>query len=682
MPAVSLTDLKGVGPKLAEKLAKLGIVDIDTLLFHLPSRYQDRTHTTPMGRVRPEQEVVLEGEIQLADITQGRRRSLLCRISDGSGSIGLRFYYFSAAQQQGFSRGRAIRVYGEVRAGASGLEIYHPECELGRPELAPLAPTLTPVYPTTEGVSQRQLRALIAQALTLSDAAPPQDLLPVTSGDYSLLEALHFLHAPPPDTTLEQLDNGSHPALRRLVMEEMVAHQLALVKRRQQLRSEPALALTRQGLFSQLVANLPFSLTNAQQRVIKEILADIAQPLPMLRLLQGDVGAGKTLVAAAAALSAIESGCQVAIMAPTEILARQHLASFSHWLAPFDITPCWLAGSCGAKQKRDAIARLADGSSPIVIGTHALFQDSVSFARLGLVIIDEQHRFGVQQRLALLGKSPAGFQPHQLVMTATPIPRTLAMSVYGDLDTSLLDELPPGRKPVTTRVLAAARRPELVERLKKIFDEGAQAYWVCTLIEESDLLQARAAEVCCAELREALPQMTIELVHGRMTATEKQAVMQRFKEGAIQLLVATTVIEVGVDVANASCMVIENAERLGLSQLHQLRGRVGRGSRQSVCMLLYEPPLGQQARARLSAMRDSCDGFYLAEEDLRLRGPGEWLGTRQAGELVFRVADLVRDEALLAPAHELAAKLARDCPQHIEPLLARWLKGAEHYADV
>ena len=678
----SLAQLKGVGPKFAEKLARLGIVDLDTLLFHLPLRYQDRTRITLIGTARPEQEVVLEGRVELADVTFGKRRSLLCRISDGSGSISLRFYHFSATQQAGLARGRAIRVYGEVRVGAAGLELYHPEYQLGAPELPPLAPTLTPVYPTTEGISQRQLRALIEQALALADQTPPADLLPADASRFGLLAALHFLHAPPPATAIEALTAGQHPAMERLVLEEMVAHQLALVKRRRQQRRQPAPVCQPKDGFARLTASLPFALTGAQQRVIDEILHDLAKPAPMLRLLQGDVGAGKTLVAAAAALTAMENGAQVAIMAPTEILARQHLMSFSHWLAPFGITPAWLAGSSSAKQKREALAQLESGAARLVIGTHALFQETVAFHRLGLVIIDEQHRFGVAQRLALLGKAPAGTQPHQLVMTATPIPRTLAMSLYGDLDTSELDELPPGRKPVTTRVLAASRRAELVKRLQQIFAEGAQAYWVCTLIEESEQLQAQAAEVCFNELACALPGITIELVHGRLNAREKDARMQRFKSGEVQLLVATTVIEVGVDVPNASCMVIENAERLGLSQLHQLRGRVGRGQRQSVCLLLYQPPLGQLAKARLGAMRDSNDGFFLAEEDLRLRGPGEWLGTRQAGELVFRVADLVRDERLLEPARALAERISREHPEALEPLLARWLKGAESFADV
>lgn len=677
-----LKDLKGVGPKFAEKLARLGIVDLDTLLFHLPLRYQDRTQITPMGSVRPEQEVVLEGTVELADITFGRRRSLLCRISDGTGSVGLRFYYFNAAQQQQLVRGRAIRVFGEVRRGAAGLELYHPEYLLGQPTLPPLSPMLTPVYPATEGVTQRQLRHLIEQALQLADQQPPADLLPPDATRYGLLAALHFLHAPPPETAMGALKEGRHPAMERLTLEEMVAHQLALAGRRDQERAQPAAICIGTGLFAKLQTTLPFALTGAQQRVITEIRADLAKPLPMLRLLQGDVGAGKTLVAAAAALAVIESGHQVAVMAPTELLARQHLESFGKWLAPLDVEVGWLAGSSTAKQKRDVLERLVTGRLKLVIGTHALFQEGVDFADLGLAIIDEQHRFGVQQRLSLLSRGRQEHQPHQLIMTATPIPRTLAMSVYGDLDTSVLDELPPGRKPVETVVLATERRAEVVARLARVLREGAQVYWVCTLIEESDVLEAQAAETTLAELASALPDVVLELVHGRMNAAEKEQRMQRFKRGEARLLVATTVIEVGVDVPNASFMVIENAERLGLSQLHQLRGRVGRGNIQSYCVLLYQSPLGQLAKARLMAMRDSNDGFFLAEEDLRLRGPGEWLGTRQAGELVFRVADLVRDERLLMPARELAQKIRQETPTAIPALLSRWLKGGELYAEV
>lgn len=679
--AGELSALKGVGAKVSEKLQRLGIETLDDLLFHLPSRYLDRSHVTPIGAVALEQDVVLEGHIELADVAFGKRRSLICRISDGTGSISLRFFYFNAAQQRMMERGRAIRVFGEVRLGSSGFEIYHPEYLLGQPDLPPLTPTLTPVYPLTEGITQRQLRDWVRQALAITREHPPRDLLP-SAGHFSLIDALQCLHEPPINTPFDQLVSGEHPALQRLVLEELVAHQLAMLHQRQTQQQIPAFACTRHILFDQLRARLPFALTGAQQRVIHDILADMAQPKPMLRLLQGDVGSGKTLVGAAAACAAMGSGCQVALMAPTEILAKQHFNSFSQWFEPFGITPGWLAGSCTARQRREVLAQLAAGEVSLVIGTHALFQEDVSFARLGLVIIDEQHRFGVQQRLALLSKAPDGMQPHQLVMTATPIPRTLAMSLYGDLDTSVIDELPPGRQPIDTRVLDASRELELIARLDGLLADGAQAYWVCTLIEESELLQAQAAEKRHATLVQQLPDVCIALVHGRMTPAEKEATMQQFKAGDIQLLVATTVIEVGVDVPNASCMVIENAERLGLSQLHQLRGRVGRGSRKSVCLLLYQPPLGETAQRRLSAMRNSSDGFYLAEEDLRLRGPGEWLGTRQAGELVFRVADLVRDEALMNRAKALARQLHEDQPDIANELIARWFRHANVYAGV
>ncbi|MFN3713773.1 MAG: ATP-dependent DNA helicase RecG [Alcanivoracaceae bacterium] len=687
LAATPVTRLKGAGPKVAERLQKLGIDSVEDLLFHLPFRYEDRTCIVPIGALRPEQSAVVEGEVLLADVTFGKRRSLLCKISDGTGTVALRFYHFSAAQKSSLERGARIRVYGEARVGASGLEFYHPEYQVAWSALPPLEKALTPVYPTTEGVSQLLLRKMMREALAVLQQQPPRDLLPESLLNQrrlpSLQQALQKLHAPLPDDPVDLLLTGEHPSVRRLVIEEMVAHQLGMLRRRAGQRAHAAPMFEADGLRQQLLASLPFKLTAAQQRVISEIDADLVIPHPMLRLVQGDVGSGKTLVAACAALSAIASGYQVALMAPTEILAEQHFRNFERWLAPLGLTVVWLVGSLGVKARREANEQISAGFAHVVIGTHALFQDTVQFHRLGLTIIDEQHRFGVHQRLALREKGRLDNQvPHQLVLTATPIPRTLAMSVYGDLDTSVIDELPPGRQAIDTVVISEARRPQVIERIRNACLEGAQAYWVCTLIEESEALQASAAEDTWHTLQEVLPELRIELVHGRLKPKEKAERMARFAGGEAQLLVATTVIEVGVDVANASLMVIENAERLGLSQLHQLRGRVGRGSEKSYCVLMYATPLSHTAQRRLSVMRETTDGFRIAEEDLRLRGPGEWLGTRQTGELAFRIVDLMRDEALMEPARVMAEGLLRDHSQQVEPLIRRWLKGGENYADV
>jgi len=698
LSSLPLNRLKGVGPAAAEKLAKLGLHNLEDLLFHLPFRYEDRTRISPIGSLRPETGVVIEGQVMAADVIFGRRRSLLCKVADGTGMVTLRFYHFTAAQKNNLERGRTIRVYGEPRPGSAGLEFYHPEYQLDYADsgLPPLEKALTPVYPTTDGVSQKTLRNLTSQALHYLQAHPPQELIPSQlldqSGLPSLTDALSKLHKPNPDDPVNLLLEGKHPAVKRLVMEEMVAHQLGMLQKRAGQKAFHAPRLAGQTLFAKLLASLPFALTGAQQRVIGELMSDMAQPHPMLRLVQGDVGSGKTLVAAAAALAAMESGYQVALMAPTELLAEQHRDNFRHWLAPLGIEVHWLAGSLGVKARRETNAALADGSARIVVGTHALFQEAVQFHRLGLTIIDEQHRFGVQQRLALREKgrfdTANGSQvPHQLVLTATPIPRTLAMSVYGDLDTSVIDEMPPGRKPIDTLVLPESRRPQVIERINdacrpRSGHKNTQAYWVCTLIEESEELQAQAAEATFAELQVALPDINVELVHGRMKAKEKAERMARFARGDAQLLIATTVIEVGVDVPNATLMVMENAERLGLAQLHQLRGRVGRGGEQSYCLLLYKNPLSLTGKRRLAVMRDTTDGFVIAEEDLKLRGPGEWLGTRQTGDLAFRIADLMRDEALMEPAKEVANNLMRDCPQWVEPLLRRWLKGGENFADI
>ncbi|MGV8842242.1 MAG: ATP-dependent DNA helicase RecG [Pseudomonas sp.] len=688
LATVPVTALKGVGAALAEKLARVGLENLQDLLFHLPLRYQDRTRIVPIGELRPGQDAVVEGLVLGADIVMGRRRSLLVRLQDGSGTLSLRFYYFNQAQKEAMKRGTHLRCYGEVRAGSSGLEIYHPEYRAltGNEPLA-VAQTLTPIYPTTEGLTQARLRQLSEQALSRLSAQSLPDWLPdELARDYHLApldQALRYLHRPPADADLHQLAEGRHWAQHRLAFEELLTHQLSLQRLRDSLRAQQAPLLPKaQRLPQHFLANLGFTPTGAQQRVGAEIAYDLMQHEPMLRLIQGDVGAGKTVVAAFAALQALEAGYQVALMAPTELLAEQHFATFSQWLAPLGIEVAWLAGKLKGKARATALAQIATGT-PMVIGTHALFQEQVQFSRLALVIIDEQHRFGVQQRLALRKKGVDGrLCPHQLIMTATPIPRTLAMSAYADLDTSILDELPPGRTPVNTVLLADSRRLEVIERVRAACNEGRQAYWVCTLIEASEELTCQAAETTFEDLQAALGGLHVGLIHGRMKAAEKAAVMAQFKEGRLQLLVATTVIEVGVDVPNASLMIIENPERLGLAQLHQLRGRVGRGSAASHCVLLYHPPLSQLGRQRLGILRETCDGFLIAEKDLELRGPGEMLGTRQTGLLQFKVADLMRDADLLPAVRDAALALLARWPTHVSPLLERWLRHGQQYGQV
>lgn len=685
---VPVTALKGVGAALAEKLAKVGLETLQDVLFHLPLRYQDRTRITPIGALRPGQDAVVEGTVAGADVVMGRRRSLLVRLQDGSGTLSLRFFHFSQAQKEALKRGTSLRCYGEIRPGATGLEIYHPEyrAQTGD-EPAPVEQTLTPIYPSTEGLTQQRLRQLSGQALArLGPNSLPDWLPPEIAREYGLgpLEAaIRYLHRPPPDADLEELAEGHHWAQHRLAFEELLTHQLSLQRLREQVRrqSSPALPPASR-LPAQFLANLGFAPTGAQKRVGSEIAFDLAQHEPMLRLVQGDVGAGKTVVAAMAALQAIEAGYQVALMAPTEILAEQHFLNFTRWFAPLGIDVAWLAGKLKGKARAAALEQIQAGA-PMVVGTHALFQEEVRFARLALAIIDEQHRFGVQQRLALRQKGVDGrLCPHQLIMTATPIPRTLAMSAYADLDTSILDELPPGRTPVNTLVIAESRRMEVIERVRAGCREGRQAYWVCTLIEESEELTCQAAETTFEELTSALDELKVGLVHGRMKPAEKAAVMDRFKQGELQLLVATTVIEVGVDVPNASLMVIENPERLGLAQLHQLRGRVGRGSTASHCVLLYHTPLSQLGRERLAIMRETNDGFVIAEKDLELRGPGELLGTRQTGLLQFKVADLMRDAELLPQVRDAAQTLLERWPDHVSPLVSRWLRHGQHYGQV
>lgn len=688
LATVSVTALKGVGAALAEKLAKVGLETLQDVLFHLPLRYQDRTRIVPIGALRPGQDAVVEGTVAGADVVMGRRRSLLVRLQDGSGTLSLRFYHFSQAQKEGLKRGTLVRCYGEVRPGSSGLEIYHPEYRaLSGGEPIAVEQTLTPIYPTTEGLTQQRLRQLSEQALARLGPHSLPDWLPAElAREHELApldQALRYLHRPPPDADLDELAEGRHWAQHRLAFEELLTHQLSMQRLRDSLRNQHAPALPKaQRLPAQYLANLGFAPTGAQQRVGAEIAYDLSQHEPMLRLVQGDVGAGKTVVAALAALQALEAGYQVALMAPTEILAEQHFITFQRWLAPLGLEVAWLAGKLKGKARASALEQIA-GGAPMVVGTHALFQDEVQFKRLALVIIDEQHRFGVQQRLALRKKGVDGrLCPHQLIMTATPIPRTLAMSAYADLDTSILDELPPGRTPVNTLLVADSRRFEVIERVRSACHEGRQAYWVCTLIEESEELTCQAAETTFEDLSAALGGLHVGLIHGRMKPAEKAAVMDQFKQGQLQLLVATTVIEVGVDVPNASLMIIENPERLGLAQLHQLRGRVGRGSAASHCVLLYHPPLSQLGRQRLGIMRETTDGFVIAEKDLELRGPGEMLGTRQTGLLQFKVADLMRDADLLPAVRDAALRLLAEWPQHVSPLLERWLRHGQQYGQV
>jgi ATP-dependent DNA helicase RecG len=607
----------------------------------------------------------------------------------------LRFFHFNQAQQQSLQAGTRLRCFGEVRRGKSGLEMYHPEYQhLNQAKPPALAETLTPIYPATEGVTQQRIRDLCAQALQRLDSHQLKDWLPADLGNqtlsYSLVDALRLLHNPPPGTALNLLAEGEHPAQQRLAAEELIAHHLSLLRLRQKIQQQAAPALASdEGAKQRFLEQLPFTLTAAQQRVAAEISADISQPIPMLRLVQGDVGSGKTVVAALAAIQAIANGMQAALMAPTEILAEQHRVNFEAWLRPLGIRIAWLTGKLKGKGREVQLAAIADGSAQIIIGTHALFQEGVEFHNLGLTIIDEQHRFGVHQRLALRKKGAnldgdpqgLGSTPHQLIMTATPIPRTLAMSAYADLDCSVIDELPPGRTPVETVVLSNIRRNDVIERMRASCTDGRQAYWVCTLIEESDVLEAQAAEATAQELQLLLSELSIGLIHGRLKPKEKVQIMQAFKDGEINLLVATTVIEVGVDVPNASLMVIENSERLGLSQLHQLRGRVGRGSQNSHCVLLYQAPISGNSAARLKIMRETNDGFKIAEKDLEIRGPGEVLGTRQTGDMQFHIADLQRDSHMLPEVKTIALALLQQHSKNVEPLISRWLGHSEQYAQ-
>ncbi|SHG87684.1 ATP-dependent DNA helicase RecG [Marisediminitalea aggregata] len=684
LATLPITQLKGVGAKVAEKLAKIGLNTVQDVLFHLPSRYEDRTRIYTIGDCRPFTHVSILGEVMSADIQYGKKRMLVVKLSDGTGTITLRFFHFGTLQRNMMTPGNELRCFGEIRTGKWGLEMMHPEFKLIEADTEELEETLTPVYPTTEGVKQLTLRNLTEQALAMLDKGALNDLLPdgMYSQQVSLADALKLVHRPPPSVAVEQLEDGKHPAQMRLILEELLAQHLSVLKIRQQSDAQPGIAIdVDNGLIEKLLGNLPFSPTGAQQRVVADIQQDMRQPRPMMRLVQGDVGSGKTLVAALAALSAIGAGYQVALMAPTELLAEQHANNFSQWLEPLGIQVGWLAGKLKGKAREQVLENLANGTIQMLVGTHAIFQEQVTYSQLALVIVDEQHRFGVHQRLALREKGEAqGRFPHQLIMTATPIPRTLAMTAYADLDTSVIDELPPGRTPVKTVALPDTRRGDVIERVREACGEqGRQAYWVCTLIDESEVLQCQAAEDTAVILKTALPDLNVGLVHGRLKAAEKLAVMDAFKAGELDLLVATTVIEVGVDVPNASLMIIENPERLGLAQLHQLRGRVGRGAVESHCVLMYQSPLSKTATKRLAVLRESNDGFYIAQRDLEIRGPGELMGTRQTGMAELKIADLVRDAQLIPQVQHIAVKLWQEYPSHAQAIINRWIGHKEQY---
>ena len=688
----AVTELTGVGPQMALKLAKVHVQTVQDVLFHLPHRYEDRTSVTDIGSLLPNLSAVVIGQIELAQVVFGRRRSLLVRISDGTGSVTIRMFYFNRAQEKSFQRGLWLKCFGEVRPGAKGYEMIHPEYKVSSAEpKGGLDTTLTPVYPSTEGVSQALWRKITDQVLNKALPQVPElvepSCLPIElQGVYeasSLQQALLALHRPQVGVDLASMQAATSNAHQRLIVEELLAHHFSLRKSRAVREHEqaPALAKAPQ-LEKPFLANLGFTLTGAQQRVCAEVSLDLAKPSPAMRLVQGDVGSGKTVVAAVAMLHAIGSGLQAVLMAPTELLAEQHYKTIGDWFGALDIEVGWLASKTPSKQKRDTLEKLASGELLVVVGTHALIQEAVHYKKLGLVVIDEQHRFGVDQRLALRSKTPDGQVPHQVLMTATPIPRTLAMTFYADLDVSSIDELPPGRKTVETVVIPAeTRRADVIRRVQAACQQGRQVYWVCPLIDESEALEAQAANDTEQELSAALEGVSVGLVHGRLKPKEKEAVMASFRAGDIDLLVATTVIEVGVDVPNASLMIIENAERMGLAQLHQLRGRVGRGSEQSFCILLYQMPLSQHAKLRLKTLRETNDGFVIAQKDLEIRGAGELLGTRQTGSITFKVADLIRDQQLLPFIEGCATQLQLKTPQNIEPLIDRWIGSKENYVN-
>ncbi len=682
----NLVDIKGFTKPLITNLQKLGISNIQSLLLHLPLRYIDETRITSIRDLRQGDEVQCEGEIVHAEVSYKPRKALIARLQDVSGQLTLRFLHFYPSQIAQLAVGRHLRVYGEIRHGFFGYEMVHPICKnVG--ETTQVAETLTPIYPTTAGLTQPNIRKAIALALKVADLGETLPTKLYTNLRLpSFNSSIHALHSPAPDANLNALENKITPEWRRLAFDELLAQQLSMRKHYIKRRSIDAPVIAASKILApQLLNNLAFDLTKAQQKVVAEISHDLTQAHPMQRLLQGDVGSGKTIVACMAALQAIEHGWQVALMAPTEILAEQHFKKFETWLKPLDINIAWLTGSQSKKERELALANIASGHAQLAVGTHALFQEAVSFKKLGLAIIDEQHRFGVQQRLALRKKGEP--EPHQLMMTATPIPRTLSMSYFADLDVSVIDELPPGRTPIVTKLVSDERRDEILQRVREACMAGSQAYWVCPLIEESEALQLQTANETFTHMQTTFPELKVGLVHGRMKPAEKQEVMAQFSAGEIQLLVATTVIEVGVDVPNASLMVIEHAERSGLSQLHQLRGRVGRGAAKSTCILLYQNKLSdhklsEMARARLKVIYENTDGFLIAQADLHLRGPGEFLGTRQSGVPMLKIADLERDADLLEIAKNRADSLIKEYPKEAEAHLERWMSYAGELVKV
>lgn len=684
------SQLSGVGSNTSENLAKLNLKTIQDLLFHLPMRYQDRTRITALRDIKPEEYYVIEGIIVNIQIGWKKSTNLICELSDGTGQITCRFFHFHAQQQQNMKRGMRMRCFGEVRYFRGKYSMIHPEYRIFEANrMLAVEEHLTPIYPSTEGLGQKRIRQLIQQALALLKKMPalPELLPSEIRQKYQLCElkqALLFVHEPPPDTEVDLLTDGHHPMQRRLIFEELIAHHAALRQIRHKIQQHQAPIFEQTtDLISRFIERLPFELTAAQKRVVQEIYRDLHKSLPMMRLLQGDVGSGKTIVALLAALKAIDNEYQAVLMAPTEILAEQHYLNCKELLKDTHIHVAWLSGKLKARDRHYALSAINGGQAHLIVGTHAVFQKEIQFKALGLIIIDEQHRFGVGQRMTLREKGSTETRyPHQLLMTATPIPRTLAMTIYADMDYSIIDELPPGRTPVTTLVLPNTRRCEVTERIKNQCLQGNQTYWVCTLIEESEVLQCQAAEETADVLRATLPELKVGLIHGRLGASAKDTVMTEFKQGKIDLLVATTVIEVGVDVPNANLMVIENPERLGLSQLHQLRGRVGRGHKKSHCVLLYQPPLSETAKSRLAIMRETTDGFQIAQRDLELRGPGEVLGTRQTGIMRFKVANLARDKQLLPEAAKACKMLEVQWPQQIPLLINRWVGENTEYAHV
>ena len=680
-----LSDIKGFSPALCSQLAKLGIQSVQALLLHLPLRYLDETRITAIRDLRLGEQTQIEGVVVHNEVAYKPRKMLNVRLQDDTGLINLRFLHFYPSQVAAMQAGQRLRVFGEVRAGFFGYEMVHPtQRKVG--EDTPVNSALTPVYPTTAGLGQSAIRKamhLVLKAENLQETLP--DWVYQSMQLPSFASSLQLLHQPPPEVALASLEDRTHPAWQRLAYDELLAQQLSMRQhyaRRKQSRAPAISASTT--LVARLLANLPFTLTAAQQKVAAEIGHDLAQPHPMQRLLQGDVGSGKTIVACLAALQLIEHGWQVAMMAPTEILAEQHYKKLCDWLQPLGITVAWLTGSQHKKQREQSLSLIASGEAMLAVGTHALFQEDVQFKQLGLAIVDEQHRFGVGQRLALRKKGQhSQLEPHQLMMSATPIPRTLSMSYYADLDVSVIDALPPGRTPIITKLVADDRREEILQRVHDACAQGHQAYWVCPLIEESEVLQLQTANDTFAYMQQTFPELKVGLVHGRMKPAEKQAVMQAFSANEIHLLVATTVIEVGVDVPNASLMVIEHAERMGLSQLHQLRGRVGRGAAKSTCILLYsKQQCSQIGRQRLKVIFESNDGFQIAQADLHIRGPGELLGTRQSGVPMLKIADLERDIALLDTAKTTADQLLQREPAAVTAHLQRWLSQGEEWIKV